>query len=88
MMTLAIDLGKFTSVACFFDTANQKHRFETIQTPMSHVEHLLATQGIDRGEEACQWSCWFLSWHSTTPKAHAGRRWSEKSKDSDDPEDD
>lgn len=59
MMTLAIDLGKFTSVACFFDTSNQQHRFETIQTQKSHIEHLLATQSIDQvAMEACGPSGW------------------------------
>jgi hypothetical protein len=42
MMTLAIDLGKFTSVACFFDRATQKHRFATIQTQKLPIEQLLA----------------------------------------------
>jgi len=62
MMTLAIDLGKFTSVACFFETTTQKHRFETIQTQKNHIEHLLATPGIDQVVmEACGPSGWITT---------------------------
>ena len=59
MMTLAIDLGKFTSVACFFDTETQKYRFETIRTKTNHVEHLLGTEPVDLVVmEACGPSGW------------------------------
>ncbi len=59
MMTLSIDLGKFTSVACFFDTGTQKHRFETILTQKNHVEQLLNTPGIEQVVmEACGPSGW------------------------------
>lgn len=58
-MTLSVDLGKFTSVACFFETTTQKYRFETIQTKESHVRHLLKTEGIDLVVmEACGPSGW------------------------------
>lgn len=59
MMTLSIDLGKFTSVACFFDKATQKHRFATIQTQRLPIEQLLATPGIDQVVmESCGPSGW------------------------------
>lgn len=59
MMTLAIDLGKFTSVACFFNTTTQEHHFETIPTQKLAIEQLLATPGIDQVVmEACGPSGW------------------------------
>ena len=40
-MILSLDLGKFNTVCCLFDTKNRKYRFETIQTNRSHIESLL-----------------------------------------------
>lgn len=37
MLILAIDLGKFNSVACFFDTVSQKPDFRTIKTNRMHI---------------------------------------------------
>ena len=60
MVTCAIDLGKFNSVCCFFDSATQKYQFETIATKRSHIEHLLASRpDIDLlVMEACGPSGW------------------------------
>jgi transposase len=41
---LAIDLGKFNSVACILDPATSEHRFETIATSPSTVHDLLAEE--------------------------------------------
>ena len=43
MMILSMDLGKFNTVCCFYDTKNRKYRFETIATRRSHLDHLLDT---------------------------------------------
>ena len=40
-MILAIDLGKFKSVACRFDPASGRHAFETIATTPPAVHDLL-----------------------------------------------
>ena len=41
---VALDLGKFNSVACCYDAATQQHAFTTIQTTPQHVHDLLAKQ--------------------------------------------
>src|SRR5689334_7827587 len=41
MTILAIDLGKFKSVACRFDPASGRHTFETIATTPASVHDLL-----------------------------------------------
>lgn len=59
MMICALDLGKFKTVACLFDTQTQKYRFETILTKQSHVKHLLDSNQIDLlVMEACGPSGW------------------------------
>ena len=60
MVTCAIDLGKFKSVCCFFDTTTQDHQYETIETKRSHIENLLKTRpDIDLVVmEACGPSGW------------------------------
>ncbi|TWT85066.1 Transposase IS116/IS110/IS902 family protein [Planctomycetes bacterium CA13] len=59
MMICSLDLGKFKSVACFFDTENQTYRFETILTKVSHVNHLFESNDIDLVVmEACGPSGW------------------------------
>ena len=59
MMILAMDLGKFNTVCCFYDTQNHKHRFETIQTQRNHVEHLFGLEKLDLVVmEACGPSGW------------------------------
>ena len=47
MLILAIDLGKFNSVACFFDTVAQKPDFRTIKTNRMHIDSLLTNDKID-----------------------------------------
>ena len=59
MMILSMDLGKFNTVCCFFDTRNRRHRFETIATKRSHIDHLLDSQAADLiVMEACGPSGW------------------------------
>jgi transposase len=59
MMILSIDLGKFTSVACFFDTAIQRPDFRTIKTNRIHINSLLTRKDIDLVVfEACGPSGW------------------------------
>lgn len=59
MMILSMDLGKFNTVCCFYDTKTRKHRFETIATRRSHVEHVLSLQKVDLVVmEACGPSGW------------------------------
>jgi transposase len=41
MKILAIDLGKFNSVACSFDTKTNQSEFETIATQRWALEQLL-----------------------------------------------
>ena len=41
MKILAIDLGKFNSVACSFDTLTNQSEFETIATQRWALEQLL-----------------------------------------------
>ena len=47
MMILSMDLGKFNTVCCFYNTANHKYRFETIQTKRNHVDHVLELENLD-----------------------------------------
>lgn len=59
MMILAMDLGKFKTVCCFYDTETHKYRFETIQTRRNHVEHLFSLENVDLVVmEACGPSGW------------------------------
>jgi hypothetical protein len=59
MMILSIDLGKFNSVCCLYDTKRRKHRFESIATRRSHVDHLLDNSKFDLVVmEACGPSGW------------------------------
>ena len=59
MMILSMDLGKFKTVCCFYDSATHQHRFETIQTKTNHVEHLLGLEKVDLVVmEACGPSGW------------------------------
>lgn len=48
MIILAIDLGKFTSMACAYDTATTEHRFEKVLTRPAVVNDLIAGAGASR----------------------------------------
>ena len=45
---LAIDLGKFKSVACDYDTATSEHHFTTIPTTPAVMHDLFAERAPDR----------------------------------------
>jgi hypothetical protein len=59
MKILAIDLGKFKSVACLFDTETNQSQYETIPTVMFVIEQLLQTMHPDKVViETCTISGW------------------------------
>ena len=59
MNILAIDLGKFNSMCCFFNTATQKHRFQAAATTRGYLTTLLKSESIDLVVmEACGPSGW------------------------------
>jgi transposase len=48
MKILALDLGKFKSVGCFYDTHSLQHRFETVTTSAAALHDLLVEHEPDR----------------------------------------
>ena len=59
MNILAIDLGKFNSLCCFFDTATQKHSFCPAATTRQYMRTVLENNPIDLVVmEACGPSGW------------------------------
>ena len=46
MIILAIDLGKFNSMCCFFDTATQEYRFQRAATTKAYFESILKAEPI------------------------------------------
>lgn len=48
MRILALDLGKFKSVACVYETASGRHRFETTTTNAKALHDLLVEEEPDR----------------------------------------
>ena len=47
MLIIAIDLGKFNSVACLYNTQTQKQQFETLATDRGFFETLFKTYNPD-----------------------------------------
>ena len=47
MIILAIDLGKFNSMCCFFDTRTQEHRFWPAATTRQYLATVLAEHDVD-----------------------------------------
>jgi transposase len=59
MIILAIDLGKFNSMCCFYDTQTQKYRFQTVATSRMYLTTVFKTHDIDLVVmEACGPSGW------------------------------
>ena len=59
MIILAIDLGKFNSMCCFYDTATHKYRFQTVETTRSYLTTVFQNHKIDLVVmEACGPSGW------------------------------
>ena len=46
-MILSMDLGKFNTACCLYNTESRKCRFETIATRHSHLDQLLDTHTAD-----------------------------------------
>ncbi|MBL9164766.1 MAG: hypothetical protein JNL18_18710 [Planctomycetaceae bacterium] len=45
---LAIDLGKFKSVVCLFNTGDGEYSFQTVKTNTAVLQDLLVTMSPDR----------------------------------------
>ena len=59
MNILAIDLGKFNSMCCFFETDTQEHRFQLVATTKQYLTAVLTNHEIDLvAMEACGPSGW------------------------------
>lgn len=59
MNILAIDLGKFNSMCCFFDTDTQEYRFQAVATNRRYLTAVLTNHEIDLVVmEACGPSGW------------------------------
>lgn len=59
MLILAIDLGKFNSMCCFFDTDTQEHRFQKVPTCRGYLKSFLQAHSIGKVVfEACGPSGW------------------------------
>ena len=59
MNILAIDLGKFSSMCCFFDTKTQEYRFQAVATNRRYLTTVLTKHKIDLVVmEACGPSGW------------------------------
>ena len=59
MNILAIDLGKFNSMCCFFDSHTQEHRFQAAATNWGYLTSVLTNHQIDLVVlEACGPSGW------------------------------
>ena len=52
MIILAIDLGKFNSMCCFYDTATQKYRFQRVVTTRHYLTSVFKHEQIDLRVEA------------------------------------
>lgn len=48
MIILAIDLGKFTSMACVYDTVKSEHRFEKVSTRPAVINELISGSEANR----------------------------------------
>ena len=59
MKILAIDLGKFNSMCCFYETKTQKYRFQTVATTREYLMTVFKNPEIDLVVmEACGPSGW------------------------------
>ena len=59
MIIIAIDLGKFNSIVCFFDSARNEYRFQLIKTERGYLWTLLTKHVSDLVVmEACTASGW------------------------------
>ncbi len=59
MLILSMDLGKFKTVCCYYETTTREYRFVTIETKRNHVENLFSLEKTDLVVmEACGPSGW------------------------------
>ena len=59
MKILAIDLGKYNSMCCFYETKTQKYRFQTVATTREYLATVFKNHEIDLVVmEACGPSGW------------------------------
>lgn len=59
MKILALDLGKFNTMCCFFDTKTRKHQFLSVSTDRAYLTMVLQQQSVDLVVmEACGPSGW------------------------------
>jgi hypothetical protein len=59
MKMLALDLGKFNTMCCCFDTATRKYRFLTAKTDPTYLTPVFKSEKIDLVVmEACRPSGW------------------------------
>jgi len=59
MKILALDLGKFNTMCCFFDTKTRKHQFLSVSTDRAYLTTVLQQQSVDLVVmEACGPSGW------------------------------
>lgn len=59
MLILAIDLGKYNSMCCFYDSNSQKSEFQKAETKRHYLSAVLQSRKIDLVVmEACGPSGW------------------------------
>ena len=59
MNILAIDLGKFNSMVCFYNSETKEHRFQLCKTERNYLTTLLGSEHFDLVVmEACSCSGW------------------------------
>ena len=51
MLILSMDIGKFQTVCCFYETNTREYRFTTIKTKRHEVEKLFASEKTDLVEK-------------------------------------
>ena len=47
MLILALDLGKFNTMCCFFDSKTRKHRFLSAATDPGYLTKVFKSEKID-----------------------------------------
>ena len=76
MNIIAIDLGKFNSMVCFYETTTQEHSFAQATTERGYFRSLFENHDVDVVVmEACGPSGWVPFLYSTTPNAPRSSRY-------------
>ena len=58
MKILALDLGKFNTMRCFFETKTPKHSFLNAPAERNYLNTLFKNHKVDLVKEACGPSGW------------------------------